>query len=399
MRASRVGMIGVLLSFIGLGLCGYLTVIHIALLRGELIGGAACGASGSVFNCHAVTASPWGSLFGIPLSVWGSIGYLATLALSFIAWQFSDWTASALAVLSALALLFVAVDAVLFIAMTFAIHYFCPLCLATYAVNVLLLVAAKSAARQRGAPGTKLDEALETFLPKPRVPVVWIFWGVLLTGSTGAVSTYAAARFAIQGPPGAIHRQLMQFISQQPRVTVDTSGDPSQGQPNAPITLIEFSDFHCPSCQRASTFNPLILAGHRRDVVFIFKHYPLDQACNPTLPRNVHPGSCRLAAVAECAHEQGKFWELHDRIFAKGPEYQPAQLNADAAQIGLDMGRFTSCLDGGRGMEAVKRDIAEAQRIGVTSTPTYVINGLPTSGVMPPSMFDEFLRALHDSGS
>ena len=166
MRAQRGGAIGVLLSLIGLGLCAYLTLIHIALLRGELIGGAACSAAGSAFNCHAVTASPWGSFFGIPLSVWGFIGYLATLALSFIAWQFSDWTSRALAVLSALTLAFVAMDAVLWSAMVLSIRYLCPLCLATYVVNVLLLVVAKRAAQQRWRQlFGGLDTALEAFLP------------------------------------------------------------------------------------------------------------------------------------------------------------------------------------------------------------------------------------------
>lgn len=393
-------MIGVLLSLIGLGLCAYLAAIHIALLRGELIGGAACGAAGSAFNCHAVTASPWGSLFGIPLSVWGFIGYLATLALSFIAWQFSDWTARALALLSALALAFVAVDLALLLAMVLAIRYLCPLCLATYAVNILLLIVAKRAAQQRwGQILGGLDRALEAFLPKPRVPVVWVLWGVLLTGSAGALTTYFATRYAIQGSPGARRQQLMQFVKQQQRVSVDTAGDPTLGDPKAPVTLVEFSDLHCSSCQRASKFNPLILAGHRGQVRFVFKHYPLDQSCNSAIQRNVHPGACRLAAATECAHEQGKFWELHDRIFAKGPAYQPDQLKTDAAQIGLDLGRFKACLDGGRGMEAVKRDIEQAQKIGVTSTPTYVINGISTTGVIPPAMFDEFLHALRERGS
>ena len=217
----------VLLSLIGLGLCAYLTVIHVALLRGELIGGAACSAAGSAFNCHAVTASPFGSFLGVPLSLWGALGYLATLALGFIAWQFSDWTPKALSVLAALALAFVLADLGMLLVMVFVIRYLCPLCLATYGVNLLLLAIAKRASQQGWGPLLgSLASALGAFLPKPRAPVVWIFWGVVLAGAGGLFATHATATYLTQGAPGAMHQQLMQFVSQQKRVTVDTTGDP-----------------------------------------------------------------------------------------------------------------------------------------------------------------------------
>ena len=400
MRSSRGAVVAVLLSLIGIGLCAYLTYVHIALLRGELVGGAACGAAGSIFNCHAVTASALGRLFGIPLSLWGLVGYLATLSLAFIAWQFSDWADRALTALVALSLLFVLVDARLLVGMLVEIRYVCPLCLLTYAVNLLLLaLSAWALARPWPQIFRQVPAALIELLPRPRVPVVWILWGVVATGAAGIVSVHAATTFISQGPPGTLRKQMEAYVSQQHRVSVDTSGNPTIGAAQPAVRIVEFSDFFCPSCQRASQFNPIIVASHRKEASFTFKHFPLDMACNDTVRRTMHPNACRIAAAAACAHEQGKFWPFHDRVFEKGPAYNVADLERDASRAGLELPAFRSCLESGRGLERVKRDIAEAGRLGVNSTPTYFINGIQIVGALTPVMFDELLRAVRESGS
>ncbi|MBI3087796.1 MAG: DsbA family protein [Candidatus Omnitrophica bacterium] len=360
MRAQRGGLVGVALSLAGIGVCGYLAFIHVALMRGELFGGAACGAEGSIFNCHAVTASSFGSVFGVPLALWGLIGYLATLSLAFIAWQFPDWAARALALLAGVSLLFVTLDLVLLAIMLTQIHYLCPLCLATYLVNLLLLLSAKWASTQPwGALLRAIPQAAGAFLPQPRVAVVWVFWGVVLTGTVGTLASHAAINFAAQGDQANMQKQMAQYIKNQRPVSVSTTGDPVLGPSGGSIQLIEFSDFLCPVCQRASRFNPILLATHQRQTSFVFKHFPLDQECNATVKRTLHNGACRIAAATECAHEQGKFWPFHDRIFRKGSGYKPAELEADARGLGLDMAAYRTCMGTGRGMEAVKRDIEE----------------------------------------
>lgn len=398
MRGSRGARICVLLSLIGIGLCGYLIFLHLALLRGELAGGVACGASGTVFNCHAVTASPFGSLFGVPLSYWGLIGYLATFSLAFVAWQLPDWTAPGLSALVALSGLFVVADLVLLVIMVTQIRYLCPLCLSSYAVNLLLLLVSWWAlAKPLRQLVSQAPSALRMFLPKPRTAAVWIVWGVVLTGAAGGLAVNAATTYLSQGAPGTLRKQMQQFASQKPRVQVTVSGDPMHGSADRPIQVVEFSDFLCPSCHRASKFNPIIVAGHRHEVAFVFKHFPIDQDCNASVKRTLHPGACQIAAATECAHEQGKFWALHDRIFEVGPTYRVDHLEQDAERAGLDMTTFRECLASGRGTEAVKQDIAEAARLGVNSTPTYIVNGLPMPGIMTPMVFGELLSVLRES--
>ncbi|OGX32224.1 MAG: hypothetical protein A3E56_01885 [Omnitrophica WOR_2 bacterium RIFCSPHIGHO2_12_FULL_64_13] len=400
MRSARLAWGCSLLSLIGIGLCMYLTLVHVALLRGELIGGGGCSAAGTLFNCHAVAASPFGSLLGLPLSLWGLIGYLATLTLATIAWQFPEWAERAFSALAGLGVIFVAVDAVLLVIMVTRIGYLCPACLGSYAINIGLTWCAASAAGKRLTQVIRgLGASLMTWRPQARVAVVAMFWGVVITGIAGSVSVQATARFAIEGPPGSLRRQMAEFVRQQPRVGVTTTGDPTLGGPGAAIRLVEFSDFLCPSCQRAAKFNALMLAGHRSRASFTFKHYPLDQACNDKVQRTVHPNACQIAAATECAHEQGKFWALHDRLFGKlaGMFYNLAELEGDAEAAGVNVPVFRECLQAGRGMEAVKRDIEEAARLKVHSTPTYVVNGTMMTGVLTPAAFQELVAVLRES--
>ena len=396
MRAQHGASWSLFLSFLGIGVCGYLVFLHLGLLRGELLGGAVCSGSG-VLNCHAVTAGSWGSVLGMPLAFWGLLGYLAVIALSLLAWQSPEWAARALTLIFCLALLFVAVDVVLLGLMVFVIQFYCLFCLLTYVVNLsLLVVSARSLAFPWPQALRHVGTSLAALMPSRQRPVTGLFLGLMIVGAIGTVGAHTATLFVSQGAFGALRKQLREFISKQPRVNLSTEGDPTIGPSNAPIQVVEFSDLLCPACQRASKLSRIIVANHRRDAQFIFKHFPLDTSCNDKVNRIVHPGACRVAAASECAHLQGKFWAFHDFVFEGSHAYNPTNLDADITRLGLDLPRFHACMDSGQGMEAVKRDIVEAGKIGVQSTPTYVVNGLPVAGGFSPSMFDEFAAVLKE---
>ncbi len=395
--SSRGPVIAVLLSLAGILCAGYLIFMHLGLMRGELVGGLGCGGTGFV-NCHAVTSSAWGSFAGVPLPIWGLFGYFLTLNLASIAWLFPESRASTLALLTGLSALFVLADAWLLYVMAAKIRHLCTVCLATYAVNVLLLLTAKRALGSGiGAALGRVPAALGQFLPSGRRPFAIMFWVVMLMVVTGTFGLHMAATYVSQGSPGAVRAHLEEFVAKQQRLRPATEGDPTMGSPSAWVELVEFSDFFCPSCQRASKLNAIIVAGHRDDVRFVFKNYPLDSTCNDAVPRMVHPGACTVAAAAECAHLQGKFWPFHDKVFEEGQDYNLAHLEQDAAGVGLEMAAFRQCMASGEGLAAVTRDIEEGRRIGVGSTPTYAINGLKMPGLMSPLMFDQLLSLLRDT--
>ena len=107
----------------------------------------------------------------------------------------------------------------------------------------------------------------------------------------------------------------------------------------------------------------------------------------------MHPLAMPAAMAAMAAHEQGKFWEYHDKLFANQPRFQPDQLLQYAREVGLDVDRFKAALDGGRGRPSINADMAEANSLGVTGTPAFFINGRFLSGARPFNDFAQMINA------
>jgi len=148
---------------------------------------------------------------------------------------------------------------------------------------------------------------------------------------------------------------------------VDTKGDPSRGDNNAKLTLIEFSEFQCPFCGRhVKDTYPTIEKEYIQTgkVKYVFRDLPLE---------SIHKNAFRAAEAAHCAGEQKKYWEMHDRLFENQKALTPTDLTAHAQAIGLDAGKFQQCLDGGKYAAEIRKDIADANKIGITGTPTTVI--------------------------
>jgi protein-disulfide isomerase len=165
-------------------------------------------------------------------------------------------------------------------------------------------------------------------------------------------------------------------FERQPRVELDLKGVPLKGPADAPIQVVEFSDFLCPFCRNlAGAFGGFMPQSQGRVAIF-FKNYPLDQACNPVMTRTVHDGACELALGGICAEEQGKFWPFHDRIFAQ-PPMNPG--NEDvvrlATEAGLDGNAMRQCLNSASARAKLDRDVAEGRRLEVNATPTVFVNG------------------------
>ncbi|UYN90564.1 MAG: DsbA family protein [Anaerolineales bacterium] len=165
---------------------------------------------------------------------------------------------------------------------------------------------------------------------------------------------------------------------QRYEITIDDN-DPVFGPADAPITIVEFADFQCPYCVRhfEQTY-PLILEQYGEQVRFVFKNYPL---------RSIHPDADAAAQAAECAQEQGMFWEYHDLLFGGALGLGREAYAGYADQLGLDTDALLACLDEGRYAESVERDYALGQQLGVSSTPTFFINGIAMVGAYPIDAF------------
>lgn len=140
---------------------------------------------------------------------------------------------------------------------------------------------------------------------------------------------------------------------------------------NEGVQLVEFSDFECPYCSKAAdTVRELKTKYAGEKVQFVYRHFPL----------SFHPNAMPAAEFSQCAHEQDKFWPLHDAIFAGQRELSKDKLREMATQVGLDMARLDDCLNTGRGRKLVDEDMAKAGEAGVGGTPSFYINGRSFDG-------------------
>jgi protein-disulfide isomerase len=155
-------------------------------------------------------------------------------------------------------------------------------------------------------------------------------------------------------------------------VSIPTSGAPVIGPANAPLTLIEFSDFQCPYCIKAVPQLHALLKAYPTQVKLIFKEYPLE----------IHSQAAFAALAAEAANKQGKFWPMHDALFAHRQDLSRPSVLAIAKGIGLEMKRFEADLDSPQTKQTVVRDIQDGDRAGVEGTPTLFINGQRYNGAI-----------------
>ncbi|MGD8868358.1 MAG: DsbA family protein [Gemmatimonadales bacterium] len=151
------------------------------------------------------------------------------------------------------------------------------------------------------------------------------------------------------------------------RVELNNEGSPTLGPEDAPVTLVEFSDFECPYCGRFYRTLKQLREAYADELRVVYRQFPI----------NTHPNAYRAAQASLCAHEQGRFWEMHDAMFEDQDHLDAEPLNEKAERIGLDMEQFAGCLESGRHDEQIERDMREAQRLGVTGTPAIFVNGIP----------------------
>jgi protein-disulfide isomerase len=141
---------------------------------------------------------------------------------------------------------------------------------------------------------------------------------------------------------------------------------PIKGPADAPITIVEFSDYQCPYCARSESLVKQALDAYPKQARLVFKHYPLT---------SIHPQALPAAIAAAAAQKQGKFWEMHEKLFANQRALAPEQLKQYAREIGLDVARFEADMQSEEVKQAVQEDVELAQRIGVRGTPTIFVNG------------------------
>jgi protein-disulfide isomerase len=174
---------------------------------------------------------------------------------------------------------------------------------------------------------------------------------------------------------GPAVRVLFEAPRQQ---VVLAASDPALGSASAPVTLVEFSDFQCPFCQRVAPTLKQVKERYGDKVRIVWKDFPLTQ---------IHPEAFKASEAAHCAGDQGKYWQYHDQLFGNQQALRTDDLKRYATDLGLDAPAFNSCLDSSKYGERVRDGVAQGTSLGVNSTPTIYINGRILSGAQPYEAF------------
>jgi protein-disulfide isomerase len=195
-------------------------------------------------------------------------------------------------------------------------------------------------------------------------------------GNSRRLAAFAIRDAAAGKPESAIRADLDKYAKEpppvlEPPVKLAVAGAPFKGPENARVTIVEFSDFQCPYCAKAAGEAAQVVQKFPKDVKLVFKQYPLED----------HSQAALAAEASLAAQAQGKFWPLHDKMYANFRQISRANILVWAGEVGLDMNRFRADLDAHKFAAKVHAEEQEGEAAGVDGTPTFFINGKRFNGV------------------
>lgn len=376
------------------------------------------------WDCDNVARSEYARLMGVPVAVWGVVGYFIMALLvgrGLFGAAPPHWPLGALGLLLVAAL---GMTAYLAYVAFVVLHKKCLWCAVLYGVNTSLLLSwGVALVVQRVGPVRAIRQDL-----------VWLVDHLRLFGLyVGAGLALAALAFVVgprlgrgtKAPPPLDVDALVKVPSPSPRGALQAGAPrrasgreappvplappawlkemvgphtPALGPRGADLYIVEFSDYQCPFCQRSNRVVERVLRKYGRRIRLYHRHFPLDRACFKKMRYQMHEHACFAAAAAICAGRQGKFWAFHDAQFRLGRGLAPGTIRSLARKMGLVMARFESCLTAAGTKKTIQEDLALGVRLKVMGTPTYFIGGPLVKRFQPRALslelFDKLFAAI-----
>lgn len=343
LSSARPGRAAVGLAVAGFVLSGLLEFVHVRAY-GAPNATSFCSA-GPRLDCTSVALSSYAVLLGLPLPVWGMLGFWA---LGLAAWLGSAWLVPLALGAAAASLALLGVELL-------RVGSICLLCEAVHAVSIVLAVVAWRA-RRTLAPLADRDRSALVLLPP--------------LGGMLALLLFLPAYW-----------RVVSFRGELPFAEgVTADGAHWIGALHPRLTLDEYTDYLCPHCRAASAWTLHRLAQHPNDVRIVRRQQPLAR-CSP------RPGSCERLRFAYCAEEQGRFWQMDRWLFEHGGE-RSVDARRAASDLGIDGVKLASCVERADTYARAERDYAAAVHRRIAGTPAYAVNGT----LIPPSAADRYLE-------
>lgn len=360
----------IVLAFAMLGISLYLTqhFFDVKFPTG-LASASLCNING-FFNCDKVTNSPMGAPFNVPISIFGTImGVLVFVGMIF---KNEDYERT---LYFALLVNFVGC-VLLFLYSLIALHGLCPFCTLYYIVSGLTLFL--------------FYKKSETYKPNPGY---LISFALVFIASAGLMRSNINSRLEErEKAQSSISQDLIKQFYSLPNL--GTPAYPSifklAAQNDAPIKMVIFSDFECPACKALSEEIPQIVEKYKGKIDITYYFYPLDNACNPEMKRPLHQYACKAAYAATCM-PSSDFYQVHEVIFKNQDNFESGFVDKYIKENKLE-----GCVAKAETKDKVVKLIEAAAPFHVSSTPTFLVNGVKIEGVLPfdqlSIIFDEIIK-------
>ena len=381
------------IAFLGVAVSG--VILYEELQLANVPGHSAFCNLGGVVNCDVVLSSRYGTFAGVPLGIWALATFVVG-AVAAVPGAFLGITAGvADLVLIALASGALGFSMVLAVVMAVVLRHVCLLCLGLDVVVVAWFVTVLPLAWSFAA-STSVGWLRRRTVAHATAVAAAV--SAIATGALSAVYTppaiATAAEIETREPEFTAHYLALPIVSSGSVLRADAA---TKGWGDAPITIVEFSDFQCPACGQAYRDLHELLA-RRTDVRLVFRNFPLDSTCNEAMERTLHPDACNAAIAAECARRQNRFWEYHDRLFEHQHTLDRDSLFRYARELELDIPTFRTCLDDPATRERIADDVRAGVAAEIKSTPTLFINGRRVDGALERPYYDYALVLEQERG-
>lgn len=352
---------------IGSGLALYATQQTIRIQNFDLENPLLCTVNEWI-NCNLALASSYALGFGVPEAWWGFLFYLgiaaSTVTASFWRTKSQKILESAF-ILSCLAVLYTLYKAYL---LAFVLQVLCPVCVGMYIANLAIFLLLKRKTAFSFRKGLKPPMSILSLNGLFQFAAVVLFFGAGFSLMRMHLTNLNKLKLDV---PSAVEQH---FLQSQVALEIPDSA-PMWGNPEALVTIVEFSDFQCPTCRTAAFQLKDLLWEFRNEVRFYFMNFPLDSKINPFFPRELHKRAGLAARAAVCAHQMGDFWSYHDDLFGNQSILSRELILRLAEQRGWDSSKFAASLESDETLQRVRADIDVGYRAGVRATPTIFVNG------------------------
>lgn len=385
-KAAKLLKVNLVLFILAAAIAAYMVWHHYELVNGTGGFSSFCSINQTI-DCDAVNASRYSELAGVPLAAIG-LGYsLFAIAVTVMGVASSYGLRDALALLLPLSALSVLASLAALGVSAFALHKWCLMCASMQLLNLGTFLVTVFAARAFSAGNCILKELSQA---NRKTFGTWL--GV---GAAVMVVTQLLTSQLREDRPFDVE-QFVNDYRAQPMVDLNPGDSPRLGYqgPNPPVQIIEFADFQCPACGFAAHQMHRLLMAYGDTIQLVFKNYPLDQSCNPSITHPMHEYACFAAKTALCAAKQGKFEALFEKLYGNQAQINRDNIESWARELGLNMTELDNCVSAPETDAAIKTDVAMADKAGLNSTPTFFVAGRMVRGPIDEPRLKALLREL-----